>query len=44
LPAQLIRRAVNDEAHVIEPQPGATEPALTANDGRTRLNVFKAEI
>jgi hypothetical protein len=29
---------------VIKPKPGATETALPANDGRARLNVFKAEI
>jgi hypothetical protein len=37
---QLLRGAINDEAHMIKPQPGPTKPALTADDGRARLDVF----
>jgi hypothetical protein len=43
LPWQALRCAVNDEAHVIEPQPGATKPALTANHGGARLDIFETE-
>jgi len=44
LPRQLLRRAINHEAHVIEPEPGATESALAADQGRARLDVFETEI
>jgi len=44
LPWQPLRCAVNDQAHVIKPEPGATEAALAADDGRTRLDVFETEI
>jgi hypothetical protein len=44
LPWQLLRGAINDEAHVIKPQPGATETALASDDGGTRLDIFETEI
>jgi hypothetical protein len=44
LPRQLLRGAINDEAHVIKPQAGTAETALTANHGWARLDVIETEI
>jgi hypothetical protein len=41
---QLLRRAINDEAHVIKPEPGPTKTALAADYRGTRLDVFETEI